>query len=353
MGRFAVALWVFPVWVLPACATAPPPAPPQKPAATATASPVTAPMVEKMREQLQVAPWEIVLSGVRGEQGPTETVTARNLVDRPVTVSSIKVMGEAASLFTVKDAPALPITIPAKGTLSVEVALGAPVTAEAGLKRAVLRFQTGEQPDVGPAADLSALILSGREPEAEPPLQQIVESLGFAVDVGGRTLQLAADTGGEQITSVALFERARPGPVALNPVARFSPDGALPYGFYRAGTSLTSVDTRQLGTVSAGQNQTVNPSLEPDAITSFDPGDGRFGIWMDGPNADGSTGDRVYSENRRNRGKPRALARVFPLKSRGGAPIPDAYLIAFGTAERADFQDGVFVLWNVKLAGAP
>ncbi len=316
------------------------------------------PAVEKVREQLQVAPWEIVLSGVRGEPGPTETVTARNLVDRPVTVSSIKLMGEAAPLFTVKDAPALPVVIPARGTLSVEVALGAPVTAEAGLKRAVLRFQTGDAADDGPAADLSALVLSGREPEAEPPLQQVVESLGFAIDVGGAGLQLAADKG-EQITRTALFERARPGPVALNPVARFSTDGAVAYGFYLAGNSLKEVDTRQLGVISAGQNQTVNPGLEPDAITSFDPSAGeagageagagtavRFGVWMDGLEG----GDRVYTENRRNRGENRAAARVFPLRARGGAPIPDAYLIAFGNAARADFQDGVFVLWNVKLA---
>jgi hypothetical protein len=41
---------------------------------------------------------------------------------------------------------------------------------------------------------------------------------------------------------------------------------------------------------------------------------------------------------------------VFPLRSRGGEKIPDAYLVAFGTATRNDFQDGVFVLWNVKIA---
>jgi hypothetical protein len=60
--------------------------------------------------------------------------------------------------------------------------------------------------------------------------------------------------------------------------------------------------------------------------------------------------NQAYSENRRNRGAQRSVARVFPLRSRGGEKIPDAYLLAFGTASRNDFQDGVFVLWNVKIA---
>jgi hypothetical protein len=303
------------------------------------------PMVEKTREELQVAPWEIALSGVRGEGETTESVTAKNLLDRPVTVASVNVLGDAAPLFAVKSAPVFPATIPAHGTLSVELSFRPPSDAEAGLKRAVLRFQTGSERDDGPATDLSALVLQGREVDAEPPLQQIVETLGYAIDVGGKELQLPEAGGADQVAA-SLFERARPGPVAVNPVARFSEDGALGYGYYLPGTSLKQVDTRQLGVLSAGQHQTLNPSLEPDAITSFDPGTGRFGIWM------GTPEKLTFSENRRNRGEQRSLARVFPLRARGGAKIPDAYLVAFGTAARNDFQDGVFVLWNVKIAEA-
>ena len=302
-------------------------------------------MVEKTREELQVAPWEIALSGVRGEGELTESVTAKNLLDRPVTVSSINVQGDAAALFAVKSAPRFPATIPAHGTLSVELSFRPPSDAEAGLKRAVLRFQTGAERDDGPATDLSALVLRGHEAEAEPPLHQIVETLGYSIDVGGKELILPEpQEGSSDQVAAALFERARAAPVAINPVARFSEDGAMPYGFYLPGTSLKQVDTKPLGILSAGQHRTLNPGLEPDAITSFDPGPGRFGIWM------GEADKAVFSENRRNRGPNRSLARVFPLRSRGGATIPDAYLLAFGSVSRNDFQDGVFVLWNVKIA---
>jgi hypothetical protein len=341
MGRCDVrSTRYFALWVLTACATAAP----KTPAPKTPAAPVAVvPLVEKSREELQVAPWEIAMSGVRGEGETTESVTAKNLLDRPVTVASVNVLGDAATLFAVKSAPVFPATIPAHGSLSVELSFRPPSTAETGLKRAVLRFQTGAEKDDGPATDLSALVLQGREAETEPPLQQIVETLGYSIDVGGKELQLPANGGADQVPA-SLFERARAAPVAVNPVARFSQDGAIPYGYYLPGTSLKQVDTKQLGILSQGQHQTLNPGLEPDAITSFDPGPGRFGIWMGPPDS------LAFSENRRNRGSQRSLARVFPLRSRGGEPIADAFLVAFGTASRGDFQDGVFVLWNVKIA---
>ena len=333
-------------WLLSACGTLAPPSPAKAPSPPAPAAASAEPMsVETVREQLQVAPWEVAVSGVRGEPGPTETVTARNLIDRPVTITSIKVVGAAAPWFALQGLPALPATVPAKGSVSVELALQPPADATPGSGRAVLRFQTGVAAEDGPAADLSALVTSGREPDAEPPLQQIIETLGYAVDVGGPGLRLPEPPAatGDQVTGT-LFQRAREAPVAINPVARFSSDGRVPFGYYLPGASPTKADPRRLAVLAEAQHQTLNPLIEPGGFTSFNPGETRFGIWM-GPDK------RVtYSEPGRNRGKTRGLARIYPLKARGGAAIPDAFLVAFGEAARADYQDVVFVLWNVKLA---
>jgi hypothetical protein len=299
------------------------------------------------REQLQVAPWEIALSGVRGEAGPTEMITARNLVDRPVTISAISVTGAEASCFSLKGVPALPVTLPAKGSVTVELGLQPPADAVPGLKRALLRFQTGAAAEDGPAADLSALVTAGRTPETEPPLQQIVETLGYAVDVGSRTLRLPYPpaAGGDQVPAT-LFQRANKAPVAINPVARYSADGRIPFGYYLP-KSPKDADVRRLAVLSEAQHQTLNPAIEPGGFTSFDPGETRFGIWL------GDDERPTFSEAQRNKGKARALARVFPLKARGGSAIPDAYLLTFGDAARGDYQDVVFVLWNVKLTTTP
>jgi hypothetical protein len=46
----------------------------------------------------------------------------------------------------------------------------------------------------------------------------------------------------------------------------------------------------------------------------------------------------------------RHAARIYPLKSRGGARIPDAYLVCFEEASNGDYNDYVFVLTNLKPA---
>ena len=56
----------------------------------------------------------------------------------------------------------------------------------------------------------------------------------------------------------------------------------------------------------------------------------------------------LYSDDRRNGGPDRHAARVFPLRARGGAPVANAYLVAFRDGGDEAFQDYVFVLWNVK-----
>jgi hypothetical protein len=297
-----------------------------------------------MREELQVAPWELAFSGVRGEGGMQETITVRNLVDRPVELRSIQVVGDGAPLFALLDLPALPVVIPAKRTMSVGLAFRPPAETEAGVQRAALRFQMGKDIEDGPAVDLSALVLASNTADAEPPLAQIVDALGFAIDVQGGGLVRAAAVGGPADRPI-VFTRARPSPVAINPVARFSVDGAMPFGYRvlnaRPGAAASATDFHPVGVLSDGQHQTLNPELDAEGQTSFDPGEVPFGIWIRTANAAVDTAAL----------RPDGLgARVFALRSRGGAAIANAYLLAFGDHSRNDLQDCVFVLWNVKLA---
>src|SRR6185295_10433726 len=81
-------------------------------APVATSKPVVAPPppppgteVEKMREQLQVSPWDLVFCAARGAAGVDESVSARNLTADPVEVRAIFVTGEEAALFHVGNLP--------------------------------------------------------------------------------------------------------------------------------------------------------------------------------------------------------------------------------------------------------
>ncbi len=303
--------------------------------------------VEKVREELQLAPWDLAFSAVRGSGVATETVTARNLTDEPVTVRALPVLADGTTPFELRNPPKLPAIVPPKGQLSVEVTFAPSATVPLGVHRAVLRFQTGATPEDGPGTDLSALATLGRAGDHEPSLAEVVEALGYAVDVrsaraGGPAPAGDAHPEGDEVP-VQLFTRAAPSVVAVNPVARFSADGSRPFGPYTV--KADGMVPQTLATLVEGQHQTLNPDLEAGGNASFDPGDGVFGLWV-------RSGKRtMYTEDRRNTGADRHAARVFPLRARGGAAVPNAFLVAFRDTGDDAFQDYVFVLWNVKPAG--
>ncbi len=346
--RLTVALLVAALGCAPAATQSPPPpvAPP-RPAADEGSR------VEKVREELQLAPWDLAFSAVRGTGVATETVTARNLTDEPVTVRALPVLGgDGAPPFELRSPPKLPAIVPPKGQLSVEVTFAPPASVALGVHRALLRFQTGPTPEDGPGTDLSALATVGRPGDHEPTLAEVVEALGYAVDVrsaraaGPAAAPAAGGAGrpdGDEVL-VPLFIRAAPSVVALNPVARFSADGPRPFGPYTV--KAAGMTPQTLGTLADGQHQTLNPELDSGSNASFDPGDAVFGLWV-------RAGKRtVYTEDQRNSGTDKHAARVFTLHARGGAPIPNAYLVAFRDGGDDAFQDYVFVLWNVKPAAS-
>jgi hypothetical protein len=301
-------------------------------------------MVEKVREELQVTPWDLVFSGVRGAGEKTETVSARNMAAGPVEIRAITLAGEQASTFRLNDIPALPTKLPPKASLSVTVSFAPTAGATLGVHRALLRFQTGPAPEDGPAMDIAALVTRGLQGDHEPPLQQVVEALGFEVNVGGTALRLgtAAAPIGDEIVA-PLFRRAKPAPVALNPVARYSAAEPLPFGIFKVAKEPPALE--QLAVIAAEQAQTLNPDLDPGGRTSFDPGEASFGVWV-------KSGKHVtYTESRRNTGPIQHAARVYPLRTRGGALVQNAYLVVFEEASDGDYQDCVFVLWNVTPAG--
>jgi hypothetical protein len=297
--------------------------------------------VKAVRENVQVTPLEAVFSRVRGEGEAEESVAIRNMGGAPIQLSAVEVVGKDAPVYKINSRPELPITLVPSAQVSVSVAFAPPADAAPGVHRAMLRVLLGPSREEGPPVDLSGLVLVGRGGDKEPPLQHVLEALGFAVDVGA-DLRVPTDPDplGDEVR-VARFRRAQRGNISIYPVARFSVTERMPYGYYGG---EHAPEPHQLGAVSADQDQTLNPELEPDAQTTFDPGEGSFGVFV-------NLGKRyAYTEDRMNTGAIRHVARVYPLKSRMGARIPDAYAVAFENAGAADYQDLVFVIWNVKPA---
>lgn len=313
-----------------ACATKPPP----KPVVAEPLPPPPPPRLEKMREPLEVLPLELFFSGVRGVAKGSESVTIRNTGDQSVAVNDLLIVGGQASTFTLRDRPSFPHLLRPTQSVTVSIGFAPPAEAESGVHHGRLRIvRTGD--DDGPPCDMSALVTAGTDPANEPKLTQIMDTLGYATNV-----DLGAQPRDEIKTG--LFQNAKPGSVGLYVVARYSQDEVSSYGSYALDKG--KLFTRPMGSIAKGHNQTLNPELDGEGQTSFDPGNNPFGVFVKLPK------QTLYSETQRNGEGSKAAMRVFPLRSRGGAQVPDAMLVVVDEDGDGDFQDYVFTLVNVKPA---
>jgi hypothetical protein len=320
------------------CATAPPPKPPE----STEAPPPPAPRLEKMREPLDVRPLELFFSGVRGVAKSSESVTVGNTGDQSVAVNDLVIVGAQAATFKLTDLPPLPALLRPSQSVTLGVAFAPAPDAEPGVHRARLRIvRSGE--DDGPPCDMSALVTRGTDRDSEPRLPQILETLGYAPEAGPTgPANVAPDTKADLEVKSGLFQHAKTGSVGLYVVARYSQDETSSYGAYAIEDG--KLVTKPMGSIAKGHNQTLNPELDGEGQTSFDPGEAPFGIFVKLPKR------TLYSEDQRNGDAAKHAMRVYPLRSRGGALVPDALLVVVDEDGDGDFQDYVFTLVNVAPA---
>jgi hypothetical protein len=201
----------------------------------------------------------------------------------------------------------------------------------------------------------------------EPTLGQILTTLGYTLNVGKaqnnwnpnqsmNATGLPGVEAGTDEVAASRFVKAGSGNVELKLVARFSPFGALPFGWY-ATTSGCPTGCTTVGTMAmvadaqtSDKARMVNPPPGAGSMNSFDPGNTPFGLWVysdqktqkfqDGGNA--ANGDWDYSQDSLNTPANVHRFKSYPLKN-----VPHTYLVAIEEAANGDYQDYVFLLSNV------
>jgi hypothetical protein len=196
--------------------------------------------------------------------------------------------------------------------------------------------------------NLTGLSTNGLEGENEAPLSRIVEALGYQAGIGWTSLanHSRPELQGEELSS-SLFKKAGKGKVEIIPVARYSPDFELPFGYYIDTAAMP--DKHQVGILAkAGvypEHQTLFPAIANGA-NSFDPGNHPFGFYATGPT------HSAYSEDVWNMllfpSNAVHATRIYPLKNIAGRLLPDTYLLCFEEAKNGDYNDYVFVVKNIK-----
>ena len=191
--------------------------------------------------------------------------------------------------------------------------------------------------------DLRGLGLKGIEGENEATLDNIVKTLGYQINVGWSTLANHSKPilQGDEIAT-GTFQKAGEGKVKMIPVARFSPNFELPFGYYT--NTPQGLQQHQVGILAKTkkilQHSTLFPALSFGG-TSFDPGKNTFGFYNTGPNHTAYSSDvwnqLYYAENVAH------ATRIYPVKNQ-----LNTYLVCFEEAKNGDYNDYVFLVKNIK-----
>ncbi|WP_420461393.1 PKD domain-containing protein [Neolewinella sp.] len=278
-----------------------------------------------------------------GEQTDTKTVTLTNEGTTALDISAVTLTGPFAASYRFTGPTSTSLAPAAAQTYTVTFA-PAINNNDLGYQQAALTFTSNGNEGEDFSVGLHGLKKRGYEGGEEPPLQDVVNTLGIGIDVGWTTLtsSTSPEPKGEEV-GVPLFEAAGPGNVGIQPVARYSPAERLPFGWY---TNIGGqVELNQVGVQSASldQAQTLFPTLESGA-TSFDPQGAFFGIYVSS-----QTFGRVnYTEDDLNTGGVAHRTRIYPVRDRQGNLVADSYLVTYEDATNGDYQDYVYVLTNVK-----
>ena len=342
----------------------------------------------------------VIVTGVRATTTPaaTSSISLHNGGSTAVQVTGLAIAGTAqltlgssgtavqatsapiagGALFQIVNPPVYPATLAPGMDLPVTVQL---MTAGANLPAAPTNKDTG---CTLLTATLTATSSSGSAQAAvyglvliqanyEATLGQILIALGYKLNVGQaqdnwnpNTSMMAVNLPGVEANSDEVaaphFVKAGTGSVTMTLVARFSPPGVLPYGWYpsTSSTTLNTVGTMSMTTdaQTSDQARMINPPLQAGSATTFDPGSDAFGLWVfsdqktEKYNEGGNVinGDYDYSQDALNAPANVHRFKSYPLKDAAGAIIAQKYLVAVEEAGNGDYQDYVFVLSNVSVA---
>jgi hypothetical protein len=271
----------------------------------------------------------LVFSAIKGTYSKPDSVLL------PVTIKRVKFDSGDSSNFIVSFK---------KGKLVINFA---PNSEFEGIAKAkLLAVSSTKENDI--AITLTGLSTKGLEGENEATLTNIATALGYQVNIGWTTLanHSRPELQGDEISS-SIFQKSGKGNIEMIPVARYSPDFELPFGYYTNNASMP--DKHQVGILAkAGkfpEHQILFPAISSGSH-SFDPGNASFGFYATGPTHTAYSEDvwnmLMYPENAVR------ATRIYPLKNANGIQIPNTYLLCFEEAKNGDYNDYVFIVKNIK-----
>lgn len=292
-----------------------------------------------------ISPQEIVLSSIRGEKSRPFSVSFMNDSKR-IKHFSVSFEGNQADFWRILSA--VPEQIESGESIEIIVSFEPDSTFIGRVSGDMVFSSENKRSRVFRLRGLSTKALEGKN---EPPLADVVKSLGYDIDLGWSTLanHLRPELQGSEIAQ-SLFKKAGAKSVEMIPVARYSPAFSLPFGYY-TGTS-ENPDLHEIGVLSNTkdypEHQTLFPSLESGSF-SFDPNQATFGFFTTSPShvaySEDSWNQRLFPKHATH------ACRIYQAKDLSGNILVNQYLVCFEEAKNGDYQDYVFLVKNVEAIG--
>ena len=288
---------------------------------------------------------ELLFETVINDQGPktqTKKVTIMNDGEGALNISSVALQGNFADQFQ-SITPVGAQTLQPGEQLTYSVTYAPDVnTDNLGYQDAKLVFANNSVTEPKYEIGLFALKKQGFGGDTEPPLQDIVNTLGLGINVGWTTLTTdTSNTPKGEETKFQQWIQATDAPVTITPVGRYSPAEELPFGWY---TNEGDLARNQVGVLDTGEAnaQRIYPPLKS-GTTSFDPKGGLFGIYLYSNYFERYS----YTQDALNKGDVSHRVRTYAVKDRNGNAVENSYLVTFEDADNGDYQDYMFVISNV------
>lgn len=322
----------------------------------------------------------VTITGVRGVTAVASSVLKlHNGGTAAVQVTAIAISGANQAQFNVMNPATFPVSLAAGADLSVTITMstttGLVFPADAVSRTTGSLFLTGTLTATLSSGSATASVfgLVSAMANYEATLGEILMTQGYKMNVGKAQDNWNSNTSmnpamlpgveaGTDEVAAQHFVKAGAGNVGISLVARFSPKGALPFGWYSTTTGCPA-GCMTVGTMSSDADaqtsdkaRMVNPPPGAGSMTSFDPGAGPFGLWIYSDQktqkfnvgtAASVHGDYDYTQD--SLSTPANVHRIksFQLKDASGTAIPRSYLVCVEEAGNGDYQDYVFLLSNV------
>nr|MDQ3393887.1 malectin domain-containing carbohydrate-binding protein [Bacteroidota bacterium] len=222
--------------------------------------------------KIEVDKNKLFFSSIKENPSGIETVTIKNLGASSLLVEP-RILDDANKAFKVINSNEEILEIAPNEAITLKIQY---ISLYSGITKSLLVLKSNDPESELISIDLYGLSSEGQDESQEPSLKEIVQALGFNVDIGfsGQYSDQQIYPIGDEIL-LQSFIKANEGPVKLELVARYSPAEAITFGYFPVSTSDTYLE---LGSLSKDQNNTLYPKFELEELL-FEPFNSLFGLY--------------------------------------------------------------------------